>query len=136
MRHIESFKLPDIVVLVTVRRKGLARAIALGHGEVGAKIAVVGRMRNLIEGGANHVKKGGRYGIAVLILVRKEQDGVKMVRLIMGTLGRIDILVNTRGTAALNRAADISVRDSDDVIEADLKSVFSVCKAVGREMIK
>lgn len=59
-------------------------------------------------------------------------------RLVADTLdrhGRIDVLINNAGTAASAPAADTTIGDFRDLIEADLASVFALTQLVGAAMV-
>lgn len=54
----------------------------------------------------------------------------------MEKFGDIHILVNNAGIIRRAPAIDYSEQDWDDVMNLNLKSVFLLCQAVGREMVK
>jgi 2-deoxy-D-gluconate 3-dehydrogenase len=60
-------------------------------------------------------------------------------RIVDGTvagLGGLDILVNNAGIIRRADAVDLTEADWDAVVHTNLKSVFFLCQAAGRHMIK
>ena len=59
-----------------------------------------------------------------------------MVAYVLDTYGRIDILVNSQGTADLQPTADFDTEAWQRVMDVNVKSVFLCCKHVGRVMLQ
>lgn len=53
----------------------------------------------------------------------------------VAALGSIDILVNNAGMIRRGPAVDFTVADWDDVLAANLTSVFRLCQSAGRHML-
>jgi 3-oxoacyl-[acyl-carrier protein] reductase len=60
----------------------------------------------------------------------------EMVKKTLGTLGRIDVLVNVAGMFIKSPIEEVSEQDWDRVIAVNLKGTFLCSQAAGREMIK
>jgi 2-deoxy-D-gluconate 3-dehydrogenase len=58
------------------------------------------------------------------------------VPLVVEKLGRIDILVNNAGIQRRAPAMDFSEADWDDVIQANLKSVWTLYQQAGKYMVE
>lgn len=64
------------------------------------------------------------------------EDAQRTVEEAVAKLGGVDILINNAGITRDNLLLRMSEKDFDDVIAANLKSVFNYTKAVMRHMIK
>ncbi len=136
VNYIEQFSLSGKVALVTGGSKGLGRAMAIGLGQVGARIAVASRTTSLIEETANKIIKKGGEAIAITTDIRNREEIEMMVKSVIHKFGRVDILINNAGIGPMKKAIDISVDEWDDVIDTNLRSVFLISKAVGKRMIE
>lgn len=122
--------LADKVAIVTGGTRGIGCAIVETFLREGAKVVFTGRsecpldMQNL--DGACFVQADGTVG----------DDARKVVDFAMEHFGRIDILVNNAGINRDTLLMRMSEQDWDDVISADLKSVFHYVKAVQPVMLR
>ena len=53
---------------------------------------------------------------------------------VAGQFGKVDILVNNAGVNIRREAFDVSEQDWDSVLDVNLKGVFFMAQAVGRQM--
>jgi 3-oxoacyl-[acyl-carrier protein] reductase len=123
--------LKNQVAIITGATRGIGRAIALRFAEEGCDIAFCGRSRNdsmiAVENelAALGVKAKG-YAVDVTQF-QATQDFVKQV---VDDFGHIDILVNNAGITSDNALKRMTEEQWDNVINANLKSVFCMTKAV------
>ena len=129
------FSLAGKVALVTGGGSGLGEAIALGFMQAGATVVIA----DINEEGANALlesvadRPNPPTFVPVDVTSRKSIDA--LVEDVVGRLGRIDILVNSAGTAARHVAEDFPEDVWDRVIAINLKGTFMCCQAVGRTML-
>jgi 3-oxoacyl-[acyl-carrier protein] reductase len=128
--------LDNRVALVTGASRGIGKAVALALGAQGA--IVVGTATS--EPGAGSVSeyfasaqvkgKGARLDV-------RDAEGIEaLMSDIEKTYGIVTILVNNAAIAQDNLAIRMKESEWDAVIDADLKSVFRLSKAVLRGMLK
>jgi 3-oxoacyl-[acyl-carrier protein] reductase len=124
------------VALVTGASRGIGKAIALMLGSRGA--TVVGTATT--EAGARSITDyflaAGLQGRGVQLDVRLESNVESVVADIEKTHGPVSILVNNAGITQDNLALRMKEAEWDAVIDTNLKSVFRLCKAVVRGMVK
>lgn len=119
--------------LVTGASRGLGLAVAEGYAKAGANLILVSRQppREVLD-------RLGGYGVRVEAYSYDFSDPAGIPALVSGILekwGRIDILVNNAGTQRRNDSVDFSDEDWDFVNNVNAKSVFVMCREVGRHMV-
>ncbi|ATW03526.1 2-dehydro-3-deoxy-D-gluconate 5-dehydrogenase KduD [Sphingorhabdus sp. YGSMI21] len=127
------FDLSGKTAIVTGANTGIGQGIALALAEAGANIAAVGR-----SPATETVEKARAFGRQAEIISADLSTIEPVDRIIDETkekLGTVDILVNNAGIIRRNDAVDFTEEDWDAVIDTNLKSLFFLCQAAGREMI-
>jgi 3-oxoacyl-[acyl-carrier protein] reductase len=119
------------VALVTGSSRGIGRAIALALAEAGADI-VVNFLRRAEDAQAVAQRAGewGRRCACIQADVSSAREVERLARESGERVGPIDILVNNAGISRPQAIEEISERDWDEVIAANLKSCFLVTQAV------
>ncbi|MGI6092985.1 MAG: 3-oxoacyl-[acyl-carrier-protein] reductase [Veillonellaceae bacterium] len=125
------------VAIITGASRGIGRSVALELAKAGAKI-VVNYAGNAAA--AENVKdailaEGGQ----AIVVQADVSDAVAVDNLVKQTIeafGRIDILVNNAGITRDGLLMRMKETDWDDVINTNLKGVFSCTKAVSKVMMK
>ena len=131
---MNPFDLSGRVAVVTGANTGIGQAIAVALAEAGADVACVGRTP-AEETAARIGALGRRAEIVSADLSTIEPVG-RVVDETVARLGRLDILVNNAGIIRRADAVDFSEEDWDAVVDTNLKSVFFLCQAAGRHMIR
>jgi 2-deoxy-D-gluconate 3-dehydrogenase len=129
-----SFDLHGKCAVVTGASKGLGRAIALALAGAGAD--VVGVDRTPEDETAEEVRRLGRR----FHVIQADLSDAACIPDIVAEAGRthgaVDILVNNAGTIRRRPAEDFTEADWDDVMNVNLRSVFFLCQAAGRAMLR
>ncbi|MDH6427044.1 3-oxoacyl-[acyl-carrier protein] reductase [Paenibacillus sp. PastH-3] len=123
--------------LVTGGSRGIGRSIALALAEHGVKVAVnyAGSEAAAQETVARIVELGSE-GIALRGDVGNSEQAENLVKEVLNTWGRIDIVVNNAGITRDNLIMRMKEEEFDQVIETNLKGVFNCLKAATRPMMK
>lgn len=129
-------RLSDKVALITGGGRGLGRAIALAYAKAGADVAVASRTRAQIDEVAAAVRGMDRRALAVEVDVGDPRAVAEMVQATQQEFGRIDVLVNSAGTAGVERVSAMSDQTWDGVIKTNLYGTFYCCREVVRAMIR
>jgi 3-oxoacyl-[acyl-carrier protein] reductase len=117
--------------LVTGSSRGIGRAIAIALAQAGAAVAINYVHREAeARSSESAIVALHRPCITVQADVSVASEVNRMVRTVEERLGRIDILVNNAGIARVQQVEDITERDWDDLIDANLKSCFLMTQAV------
>ncbi|MPZ20374.1 MAG: SDR family NAD(P)-dependent oxidoreductase [Luteitalea sp.] len=119
------------VALVTGSSRGIGRAIALALARAGANVVVNFRARSTeAHDVVREIQQLGRDALAIQADVSIAADVVRLVRDGHDQLGAIDVLVNNAGISRPQAPEEITERDWDELMTANLKSCFLVTQAV------
>ena len=118
------------VAVVTGAAKGIGRSIALALIDEGAKVVPVDVDREALRRLQAEAEKRGGQILPVACDIEKSSDVKAMVEEVLGTFGRIDLLVNNAGIIRRGTIETVGEDDWDRVIAVNLKGTFNCCKAV------
>ncbi|MHA6250773.1 SDR family NAD(P)-dependent oxidoreductase [Oceanobacillus sp. CAU 1775] len=130
----ELFSLKGKVAAITGGTRGIGSAMAIALAEAGADIALLQRDPTQL-----HVKKeievlGRRCEIIPGDLFEKDQVE-KAIPTVIDLFGKIDILVNNAGIQRRAPAVSFTEQDWDDVININLKVVWTLSQKAGQFMV-
>jgi NAD(P)-dependent dehydrogenase (short-subunit alcohol dehydrogenase family) len=135
--------LKDQVAIITGGSAGIGQATSVALAREGASVVVVGRdWTHITETIAELERITQRTGFLGLSLdVRQEQGSEEMVRKVLESFGRIDILVTCAGIlrapgSSLKTLRDMSVEEWDEILDTNLKGVFLTNRAVLPTMMR
>ncbi len=120
--------------VVTGASRGLGLGIAEGFAEAGANLILISR--HMPEETLARLKSFGTKVSAYGFDLSKPEGIPALVGQILEEWGRIDILVNNAGTQRRNDSVNFTDEDWDFVCTVNQKSVFVLCREVGRHMVK
>ncbi len=123
--------------LITGASRGIGRGIALKFAEQGANIAFT--FLSSIEKGKALEQELEAFGIKAKGYQSDAADfkaADDLVNQIVADFGTIDVLVNNAGITRDTLLMRMTEQQWDEVINANLKSVFNLTKAVQRPMLK
>ena len=128
------FSLEGKVALVTGANTGLGQGIAMALAKAGADIAVAGFVPPVET--AQMVKAAGRRFLSIDANLMTIEPVRRIVDETVQRLDRLDILVNNAGLIRRADSLEFSEKDWDDVMNVNIKSMFFLCQAAGRQMVK
>jgi len=132
---LDAFRLEGRVAIVTGASRGLGRAMALALAEAGADVAVAARSEPELAETAAAVEKLGRRALAIRTDVTVYAEVETLVERTAATLGRLDIVVNNSGIAAVRPLAEMPPEDFRRSVEVNLIGVFNGCRAAAGRLI-
>lgn len=130
------FSINDKVALVTGATGALGGAIAMAYAMSGAKVVITGRNKEKLAEVEKQIKNEGGEVAVVSGDPAIEEDVKKIVDFTVEKYGKLDILALSHGYNKPQNILDQSVADWEYIMDADLKSVYVVTKAVAEQMVK
>jgi 2-deoxy-D-gluconate 3-dehydrogenase len=128
------FDLSGKVAIVTGASTGLGKGMSLGLAEAGANLVLVDYVES--NETAKEIKAIGRKAITIVADLLSIKPVQSIVDETIRTFGKVDILVNNAGIIRRTPAIDYSEKDWDEVMAINSKTVFFLCQAAARDMIK
>lgn len=123
--------LQNRVALVTGASRGIGAGIAVALARAGADVAVNFRERaEAAKAVCSEITAMGRQAITVQADVSVSAEVKRMVAEVEQPLGRIDILINNAAVAYPRKFEHITEEERDQILTANLKSVFLLTQAV------
>lgn len=124
------------IAIVTGAGSGLGRACAVALASEGATVAIteLPNRRENAEGTLELVRAAGGEGMVIDLDVRELGQIRACVDQVVKEHGRVDILVNNAGVNIRREAFEVSEEDWDGVLDVNLRGVFFMAQAVGRQM--
>ena len=127
------FSLEGKVALVTGATGGIGAEIARALHKQGAKVALSGTRKEVLEALAAELGEG------VLVAPANLSDPAApaaLVEQVEAAFGKLDILINNAGFTRDGLAMRMSDKDWSDVLEVDLAAPFRLARAAMRGMMK
>lgn len=121
------------VALVTGASRGIGKACAKALAEHGFRIAIHYRSQ---EEKAKEVAASLPESQIFQADLAQEEDCRKLIKEVKDTMGRIDVLVNNAGISIDQIITFAKPQELEQVFDTNFKSVFHLCKAASRVMIK
>jgi 3-oxoacyl-[acyl-carrier protein] reductase len=129
--------LEDKIAVVTGASRGIGRAIAETLAAEGATV-VVNYQTNAeaAETVVSAITAAGGRALAVAADVSDTAAAEGLIKAAIDAFGHIDIVVNNAGTTRDTLLLSMKEEQWDVVLATNLKSVFNVCKAAARPMLR
>jgi NAD(P)-dependent dehydrogenase (short-subunit alcohol dehydrogenase family) len=132
----DMFSLKGKVAVVTGGSSGLGVTFARALAEVGANIVLAARRLDKLNEVGDDLSRLGVKVKSVQCDVSKQDQVQSLVDETIKTFGRLDIMVNNAGVAAMSPATDISVEDWNRVVSVNLTGTFLCARTAAKQMMK
>ena len=124
------------VAIVTGGIGGIGLAFAKALANSGAETIIVDIRTSQGKTITKAIRDDGGKASFVQVDVSKKSSVDKMVRKVVGTFKKIDILINCAGVIIRKPATETTEKDWDWTIDINMKGLFMCCQEVGKQMIK
>lgn len=132
----ESFRLDDMVIVVTGAARGLGYTLASSLGRFGAKLALLDLDQHGLSAAVKELSSAGISAIGIPCNVTDPTQVTTAVSEIHRTFERIDGLLNNAGINRIGPSESMKPEDWFRVIEVNLYGAFLMSQSVGKHMIK
>ena len=130
------FSIAGKAALVTGATGALGSAVAKAYGYQGAKVFLTARNEEKLKALEAEFKAEGIKCAAVAGDPGVEADMKNVIELMVRVCGEINILAVCHGYNAPKTILEQSVEEWQKLMDADLKSVYVVCKLVAQQMVQ
>ena len=130
---LSAFSLAGQTIMVTGANTGIGQGIALSIGQAGGRVIGVGR--SSMEATAELMQAIDAPFIAVEADLGDSAAAQTMLDASWAEHGPIDGLVNNAGIIRRADAIEFTEADWDAVMDVNLKSMFFLCQAFGRQVL-
>jgi NAD(P)-dependent dehydrogenase (short-subunit alcohol dehydrogenase family) len=131
----ELFSLAGKTAVITGGSRGLGLQMAEALGEQGARVLVSSRKQSELDEACAHLAARGIDASAIAADLADEAAVAGFAEEALARLGQVDILVNNAGATWGAPAEDYPIEAWDKVMNLNVRSIFLLCQAFGREMI-
>nr|WP_171904592.1 2-dehydro-3-deoxy-D-gluconate 5-dehydrogenase KduD [Sporolituus thermophilus] len=132
---LDKFSLAGKTAIITGASRGLGEGMALALAEAGADVVVVSSGSKIHET-AEKIRALGRKSVAIQADLVSIDPIPGIIAKTLEEFGKVDILVNCAGIIRRAPAIEFTEKDWDDVINVNQKSLFFMCQAAAKEMMK
>jgi len=133
---LDGFKLDKKVAIVTGSSTGLGQGMATALAEAGADIVGVDYVADQKDTAARIQSTGRKFMPYQMDLIHATVESLsKLVSDVVKEFGHVDILINNAGIIRRNDADKFTEAEWDDVMDINLKHLFFLTQAVGRQFI-
>jgi NAD(P)-dependent dehydrogenase (short-subunit alcohol dehydrogenase family) len=129
------FSLEGKTALVTGATGALGGAVAMAYAMQGANVVLAGRNEKKLAEAMAFVSQEAKGAIAVPGDPASEADADKTVKACVQQFGSLDILAACHGFNAPKGILEQTAAEWQKIMDADLKSVYVICKRAAEQMV-
>jgi len=138
MSPTDMFNLDRKVVMIPGGGGGIGSALAVGVGEAGAKVAIIGRNGDSLERTSSRIRETGSEPLAIVADLTTKDDADRAVEETVSHFDRLDVIINAVGGGAgkvLFDAQDYPIPEWDWIMDLNVTSTVLPTQAAVRAMI-
>ena len=128
------FSIEGKVAVVTGATGALGGAIGVAYAYAGAKVVLTGRNAKKLEAVQAQIKENGGEAVIYAADPSDEEQAKALIKFAVDTYGELNILAIAHGYNKAQNMLEQSVADWQYIMDADLKSVYIVCKYAAEQM--
>jgi NAD(P)-dependent dehydrogenase (short-subunit alcohol dehydrogenase family) len=130
---MSTARLNNKIAIVTGAGSGIGRACAIALAREGAKVALVGRRKSLLDDVARQI---GQSALVLAADVSRRADLERVVEQAITHFGGLNVLLNNAGVLHVGTAEQISEEQWDETFAVNVKALWLLSRAVLPHMRK
>ena len=123
-------KLKGKIAIITGASSGIGEAIAERFGEEGATTILCARRTELLRENTDKIKSNGGDAYYFQVDITNDFEVKNMIDSTVNSFGKIDFLINNAGVALGGRIDEFSMNDFDNMMNLNLRGLYSITKLV------
>ena len=132
---MDLFNLKGKTAIVTGGNRGLGSGMTEGLCRAGASVVIFASSDSVYKAAKEFQAKG--YNVTGIKCDLADEKSIKEAfEKALETLGKLDIIVNNAGIQRRNKCEEFSLEDWDDVLNVNLRAVFTLCQLAGNHMLE
>jgi len=136
MKLSELLSIKGKVAVVTGASSGLGVTFAEALAEGGANLILAARRIEKLNEVAVQMRKLGVKAMPFQCDVSKQEEVQALVNTTIKNFGKLDIIVNNAGVAAMGPSTEMPVEEWNRVVSVNLTGVFLCARTAAKQMIK
>lgn len=124
------------VTLITGAMGGIGSSIVEHFGAAGSAVFLSDLQEEKLREASDLLSQSNVQNYYKAIDITTPGSAIELIDSVIYRMGRIDILVNCAGINRPQNAEDVTEKNWDDILNVNLKAMFFLCQAAGKEMIK
>ena len=129
------FDIRGRVAVITGGGSGLGRAIAIGYAQAGVTVVLADVNDAGMAETVRLIEEQGHTAQAEHLDVTQRAEVQALADKVVVQHGRVDILVNSAGSAFRSPAEDFPEEKLDFILDLNLKGTYLCCQAFGKKML-
>lgn len=125
-----------VIVTGSGSPKGMGRVTAKTFANQGAKLVIVDINEAGVNETVNIIKQSGHEAIGIKVDITSKESVDAMVKTVLDTFGRIDVLVNNAGISQKVTVEDMTLDDMKRIFNVNMFGLFLCSQAVLEPMKK
>ena len=130
------FDISGRVAVITGGGSGLGQAIGIGYAQAGATVVLADVNDEGTADSVSRIEAQGHTAYAEHLDVTQRAQVAALADQVVERFGRVDILVNSAGSAHRAPAEDFPEDKFDLILDLNLKGTYLCCQAFGRKMLE
>lgn len=132
---MHHFDLSGKCAVVVGGTSGLGRTIALALAEAGADVVAASRRAAEVSRAAAEIEALDRRSLRITADVRSSESLQKLHDAVLGSFGKVDILVNSAGVTLRRPTIECTEEEWSNILDINLNGTFRSCVIFGKTML-
>jgi short-subunit dehydrogenase len=131
-----TMQFTDKVVVVTGAASGIGQEICRLFGSRGARVGLLDREQSSVHRFAEELRQAGTRCVAATADVRQREELRMAVKVVVDTLGPVDILIPCAGICRASTVSDLKIPELEEILHTNFLGMVYLIDAVLPSMLE
>lgn len=132
----DMYGLEGKVTVITGASRGIGKEVAIGLGQLGSKVVMIGSTEKTLREAEKEVQDMGIDAIGFVVDITDEAGMTKVAEAVYEKYGHIDNLVNNAGISHLDDQITFDIEKFRRVMDVNVTGTMIGCKVFGKYMVE